>query len=403
MSHLTAKYLAPRLGALVALTPFSVDTYLPAMPAISSQMEATLNQVSITVPLFLIGFALGQLLGGPLSDRFGRKPIAIIGLSIFFVASILMTFADHIDQLYWIRALQAVGGGFATVVASATVRDLFSGKDSARVFSMIALVMLIAPLIAPGIGSLILHFSHWHSIFLFLAFYAALLFALVKFTLPETITPERKQQTRQQPLSRLLSNYKSVLTHKRAIGFLLAQGFASSILFIYISESPFIYMELFKIRPESFPFYFGLVVLGVIFFNRVNIGLLKRYEPRQIVLGVLIAQSFFSFVLIGYEWLFTPNVFVILLLMFFVIGLLGAITPNILASYMDFFPHISGTANALIGSSIFAFGGVMGVVMSELHDGTLQRVSSFTLLMSLISLFSLLLLAKVRQPINIPD
>lgn len=403
MSHLTAKYLAPRLGALVALTPFSVDTYLPAMPSIASQMTASLNDVSITVPLFLMGFALGQLMGGPLSDRFGRKPIAIIGLSVFFIASVLMTFANHIDQLYWIRAMQALGGGFATVVASAMVRDLFSGKDSARVFSMIALVMLIAPLIAPGIGSLILHFSQWHSIFLFLAFYAALLFLLVKTTLPETVSDERRQANKQQPWSVLLSNYKIVLTHKRGIGFLLAQGFASSILFIYISESPFIYMELFDIRPEAFPFYFGLVVLGVIFFNRVNIGLLKHYEPRQIVLGVIIAQSLFSLVLIGYEWLFTPNVFVVLLLMFFVIGLLGAITPNILASYMDFFPHVSGTANGLISSSIFGFGGIMGVVMGELHNGTLQRISSFTLLMSVISLLSLLLLAKVKQPIKVTD
>lgn len=401
MSHLTAKYLAPRLGALIALTPFSIDTYLPAMPDIANQMGSALSDVSITVPLFLIGFALGQLTGGPLSDRFGRKPIAILGLSIFFIASILMTLANNIDQLYWIRAMQAIGGGFATVVSSAIVRDLFSGKESARVFSMISLVMLIAPLVAPGVGSLILHFSHWHSIFVFLAFYAALLFLLVKSTLPETVTPERKQQNRQQPLSQLLGNYKVVLSNKRALGFLLGQGFASSLLFIYISESPFIYMEHFKVRAEAFPFYFGLVVLGVIFFNRVNIGLLKRYEPRQIALGAILAQTVFSILLIGYEWILPSNVFVVLLLMFFVIGLLGAVTPNILASYMDFFPKISGTANALIGSSIFAFGGIMGMLMSAIDNGTLQRVSSFTLLMSLLSLLSLLVIAKVRRPISI--
>lgn len=266
---------------------------------------------------------------------------------------------------------------------------------------MISLVMLIAPLIAPGVGSLILHFGHWHSIFVFLAFYAALLFLLVKMTLPETVPPERKQQNRQQPLGQLLRNYQTVLSHKRALGFLLGQGFASSILFIYISESPFIYMDLFKIRAEHFPFYFGLVVLGVIFFNRVNIGLLKRYEPSEIALGAILTQTTFSLLLLGYEWLFSPNVFVVLLLLFFVIGLLGAITPNILASYMEFFPKISGTANALIGSSIFAFGGIMGLVMSEIDNGTLLRVSGFTLLMSLLSMFSLLLIAKARRPIPV--
>ncbi len=396
MNALSARQLAPRLGALVALTPFAVDTYLPAIPEMAAFLGTTVNQVSLTVPLFLISFALGQLIGGPLSDRFGRKPIAFIGLLVFAVSSLLIMFSVQIEQLYAMRVLQAVGGGFATVVSAAMVRDLYSGRESAKVFSMIAMVMLIAPMAAPGVGALIVNMGDWHKVFLFLAVYAVFLFAVVKWTLPETVGLGRRRQARSEPVSQLLMNYKQVLSNTKALGFLLAQGFASSILFVYITEAPFIYMDFFGVSSASFPFYFGLVVLGVMFFNRVNIGLLKHYEPQQIVLGALIGQMMMTLLFVTYVELFEPNVYVVLLIQFFVLGLLGMITPNVQARYMDFFPHVSGTANALVGTSIFAFGGVMGLVMGALHDGSLSRVVLFIFAMSTISLLSLLWIAKVR-------
>ncbi|KUJ74970.1 Bcr/CflA subfamily drug resistance transporter [Thiomicrospira sp. XS5] len=396
MHALSARQLAPRLGALVALTPFAVDTYLPAIPEMAVFLDSTVNQVSLTVPLFLISFALGQLIGGPLSDRFGRKPIAFIGLLVFAVSSLLIMFSVQIEQLYAMRVLQAIGGGFATVVSAAMVRDLYSGRESAKVFSMIAMVMLIAPMAAPGVGALIVNLGDWHKVFLFLALYAGVLFVVVKWALPETVGPERRRQARSEPVSQLLMNYKQVLSNTRALGFLLAQGFASSILFVYITEAPFIYMDFFGVSSASFPFYFGLVVLGVMFFNRVNIGLLKHYEPEQIVLGALIAQVMMTLLFVSYVVLFEPNVYLVLLIQFFVLGLLGMITPNVQARYMDFFPEVSGTANALVGTSIFAFGGVMGLVMGALHDGSLSRVVLFIFAMSAISLLSLWWVAKVR-------
>lgn len=396
MHALSARQLVPRLGALVALTPFAVDTYLPAIPEMAAFLDSTVNEVSLTVPLFLISFALGQLIGGPLSDRFGRKPIAFIGLLVFAVSSLLIMFSVQIEQLYAMRVLQAIGGGFATVVSAAMVRDLYSGRESAKVFSMIAMVMLIAPMAAPGVGAVIVNMGDWHKVFLFLALYAGLLFVVVKWALPETVGPERRRQARSEPASQLLMNYKHVLSNTRALGFLLAQGFASSILFVYITEAPFIYMDFFGVSSASFPFYFGLVVLGVMFFNRMNIGLLKHYEPQQIVLGAIIGQVMMTLLFVAYVELFDPNVYLVLLIQFFVLGLLGMITPNVQARYMDFFPRFSGTANALVGTSIFAFGGVMGLVMGALHDGSLSRVVLFISAMSAISLLSLFWIAKVR-------
>lgn len=394
--NLTARQLAPRLGALVALTPFAIDTYLPAFPSLAQQLNTDVNAVSFTVPLFLMGFGLGQLLGGPLSDRFGRKPIALIGLLIFMVSSLLIAFSVNLEQLYVMRVIQAIGGGFATVVSAAIVRDLTSGRDSAQVFSMIALVMLIAPLVAPATGALILNFSEWHSIFIFLAFYGLLLWGMVQFTLPETRSLERQQKARSQPWTALISNYGQVFKNRRALGFLLAQGLASGVLFVYITEASFIYMEQFDISPSQFPLYFGIVVLGVVFFNRMNVTLLKRYEPATILWRVMQLQVILLVFMSVYVSIFTPNLYIILVFQFFVLGLLGAVTPNVQACYLDFFEQISGTANALMGSSIFAMGGLMGLIMGSLHNGSLITIALFTLLLSAGSLSFLKWMAQVQ-------
>ncbi|BBP44401.1 multidrug effflux MFS transporter [Thiosulfativibrio zosterae] len=394
--NLTARQLAPRLGALVALTPFAIDTYLPALPSLAQQLNTDVNAVSFTVPLFLMGFGLGQLLGGPLSDRFGRKPIALIGLLIFMVSSLLIAFSVNLEQLYVMRVIQAIGGGFATVVSAAIVRDLTSGRESAQVFSMIALVMLIAPLVAPATGALILNFSEWHSIFIFLAFYGLLLWMMVQFTLPETRSLERQQKARSQPWSALISNYGQVFKNRRAVGFLLAQGLASGVLFVYITEASFIYMEQFDISPSQFPLYFGIVVLGVVFFNRMNVTLLKRFEPATILWRVMQLQVILLVFMSVYVSIFTPNLYIILVFQFFVLGLLGAVTPNVQACYLDFFEQISGTANALMGSSIFAMGGLMGLIMGTLHNGSLLTIALFTLLLSAGSLSFLKWMAQVQ-------
>lgn len=396
----SAKSLAVRLGALVALTPFAVDTYLPAIPAIANDMHASVNEVSVTVPLFLVGFALGQLIGGPLSDRFGRKPIAYLGLLVFFVSSCLMLFSITLEQFYAMRVIQAIGGGFATVVSSAIVRDLYSGRESARVFSMIALVMLVAPLVAPAMGAMILVWHEWHGIFFFLALYSMVLFALVKWFVPETVSEARQREAKQKSIGSMVTNYAQVLRHLRPVGFLLAQGFASSVLFVYITESPFILMETFQVSESAFPFYFGVVVLGVMFFNRVNMGLLKRYEPRQIVLVALVLQAVMALLLMGYASLTEASLYMVLLGQFFVIGVLGMVTPNVQAIYMDFFPNISGTANALMGSSIFAVGGLMGVLMSQIHNGSLSQIFMLVAGLSLMSLLSLVWLASVREVVH---
>jgi len=161
------------LALLTATTPFAIDTYLPAMPTMAQDFDVPLSSIELSISLFLIGFALGQLIGGPVSDRFGRRMSATIGLTLFALASFAAAFATSVESFLLFRFLQAFGGGFATVVSNATVRDHFTGKESAQILSMIQSIMYIAPLLAPVIGSLLLHFASWNAIFIFLGFYFA--------------------------------------------------------------------------------------------------------------------------------------------------------------------------------------------------------------------------------------
>ncbi|WP_157760653.1 multidrug effflux MFS transporter [Hydrogenovibrio halophilus] len=403
---LSSRQLALWLGVLIALTPFAVDTYLPSVPAIAEALSASVNEVSLTVPLFLLGFGLGQLIGGPLSDQFGRKPVAFLGLGTFVLASLMLSQTESLEVFYLWRVVQALGGGFATVVSAAMVRDLFSGQESARVFSMIALVMLVAPLIAPGIGALWLMVGQWPLIFGFLAAYAGFLVWVLWQKLPETRPAWRRRQQRYQQagsgsvFAQALASYGRILRHRRALGFLVAQGFASGALFVYITQSPFMLMQVFGLSSERFPLYFGLVVLGVMVFNRANLFLLRFLQPRQILVRVLAWQAVLAGLLWAYGVLFTPNLLIVLGFLFFVIGLLGAVTPNMQASFMSFFPNVSGSASALMGTTMFAFGGGLGMLMGQMHDGQLSTTFLGLWWMVLLSGGMFVFWAKGHLPIH---
>ncbi|WP_235584647.1 multidrug effflux MFS transporter [Thiomicrospira sp. WB1] len=401
--RLSPRELAIWLGALIALTPFAVDTYLPSVPAIAESLSASVNQISLTVPLFLLGFGLGQLLGGPLSDQFGRKPVAFVGLGTFMLASLMLAQTQTLEVFYAWRLVQALGGGFATVVSAAMVRDLFSGRESARVFSMIALVMLVAPLIAPGVGALWLMVGQWPLIFGFLSAYALFLVWMLWQKLPETRPVEVRNKAKANGdwlVGQALKSYGRILTHRRAVGFLVAQGFASGSLFVYITQSPFVLMEVYGLSAQRFPLYFGLVVLGVMLFNRANLFFLRFYSPRQILIRVLAVQAALAGTLWGYVALGTPELLVILVFLFFVIGVLGAVTPNMQASFMRFFPDVSGSASALMGTTMFAFGGSLGLLMGRLHDGQLTTTFVGLWAMILLSGLAFLFWAKGYQPIK---
>ncbi|MFV8782947.1 multidrug effflux MFS transporter [Microbulbifer sp. SA54] len=397
------RWLAPCLAALVALTPFAIDTYLPAIPAMAAALGVTVAQVQHSVSSYLLGFAIGQLCGGPLSDRWGRIVVGTIGLGIFIASTALILLANSVEWLVALRFLQALGGGFATVISGAIVRDLYSGREAARVMSMIATMMLIAPLVAPVIGSTLLTLGDWHGIFVFLLVYGALMLLLVRGVLPETVSKFRRARRQRESRRNLFRNYAQIFRTPRALGFLFAQALVSGCMFIYITTAPFVFMEHFALPAARFPLMFGSCVLLLAVMVQLNIRLLKFFEPRQILQAGIGLQLAACVVLLASTLYFgeAQSLLAWMLPLVMAMGAIGIITPNSAACYLEFFPGISGTANALYGASIFIAGGLLGGLVNSVHTGTLVPIAAGMLCCAAAAFACLLFVARARQPIEI--
>ncbi|MDG4719135.1 MULTISPECIES: multidrug effflux MFS transporter [Thalassospira] len=378
MAHVTPdnrpdpKRLALLLAALIATAPFAIDTYLPAIPAMAADFGAATHAVEVSISTFLIGFALGQLIGGPLSDRIGRRPVALIGLVIYIITSAIITGVDSAGALNIMRFVQAIGGGFALVVVGASVRDLYDGKEAAQMFALIAVIMMIAPLAAPTVGSVLLVWFSWQAIFVLLIGYGSLMLVIVWFKMPET-TKYRPHYA--GPTRRVWWTYLEVLRTRKAVGFMLTHTGASAVMFSFLTDSPFMYIDFFGVTPGQFPYLFGANVMVIVICNRLNNPLLRRYELHQILkiaTALQLAAVVGLFVAVN---IFEPSLYVVVPLVMISVGMIGLTAPSATASFMQFFPHIGGTATALMGTIQFATGALAGMVIGHFHDGTLLPVT----------------------------
>lgn len=395
--------LALWLAALVALTPFSIDSYLPAIPAMAEALGTAVAQVQHSVSSFLLGFAIGQLLGGPLSDRWGRRLVGSIGLIVYLAATITILFVRHVDHLIILRFVQALGGGFATVICAAIVRDLYRGRDAARIISMISTMMLLAPLVAPVIGALLLKTGDWHAIFLFLLLYGAAMLVLVRLLLPETVSAFSRVRRQRGPKRMLIKNYGEVFRNRRALGFLLAQSCISGSMFIYITTAPFVFMEYFGLSADHFPIFFGLCVLGLICMVQVNIRLLNHFEPRRILVWGTAIQLLGNVLLLTGTLVGADSLWLWMVPLVVVMASIGLTGPNAAACYLEFFPRISGSANALYGATIFITGALLGGIVNGLHTGTLVPIAGTMLACSLVGLFAVWFVARAGEPIEVEE
>eukprot|EP01093_Parvamoeba_rugata_P001120 TRINITY_DN1134_c0_g1_i1.p1 TRINITY_DN1134_c0_g1~~TRINITY_DN1134_c0_g1_i1.p1 ORF type:complete len:418 (+),score=59.96 TRINITY_DN1134_c0_g1_i1:356-1609(+) len=366
------KRLALLLAALIATAPFAIDTYLPAIPAMAADFGTATHAVEVSISTFLIGFALGQLIGGPLSDRVGRRPVALGGLVIYIVTSAIITDVDSAATLNVMRFVQAIGGGFALVVVGASVRDLYEGKEAAKMFALIAVIMMIAPLAAPTVGSVLLVWFNWQAIFVLLIVYGSLMLGVVWFRMPETT---RFRPHYAGPTRRVWWTYLEVLRTRRAVGFMLTHTGASAVMFSFLTDSPFMYIDFFGVSPAQFPYLFGANVLVIVVCNRLNTPLLKRLELHQILkiaAAIQLAAVIGLFLAIN---VFEPSLYSVVPMVMISVGMIGLTAPSATASFMQFFPHIGGTATALMGTIQFATGAVAGMVIGHFHDGTLLPVT----------------------------
>ncbi|MFT5836067.1 MAG: DHA1 family bicyclomycin/chloramphenicol resistance-like MFS transporter [Sulfurimonas sp.] len=366
------------LATLSSVTPLAIDMYLPSIPNMAQVFGVQINKIELTVSIFLIFFAIGQLVGGILSDRIGRKKIVLLGMFGFSFSSFTLYFCTSLEVLYIFRATQAFFGAMSAVNASAIVRDLFHGKEAAKIFSSIAAIMMIAPMIAPALGSLVISFFSWNYIFLFIGVYSLIIFILMYLKLPITGSKSNVK---------IKEAYKKVLTHKKAMGYVLALSFAFTGMFIFIEKSSFIYMEYFAISQEYFPLFFGANVLMMIILTRVSIKLIQTIQTKTVLKLGIYLQVFSGLALVGFS--FEASIYTIFASLVLYIGSLGFIFGNAISLALDSFKNDLGVANSVIGVVQFSIAGSIGFLASLIHTNELTTIFLMMLATSTLALISL--------------
>jgi DHA1 family bicyclomycin/chloramphenicol resistance-like MFS transporter len=363
-SQLSLQSLLFLLAGLTALAPLAIDAYLPAIPSMAISFGTSIHHVELSLSLFLAGFAIGQLIGGPFSDHFGRRLTVFVGLSIFAFGTLGIILTSSLNGLLLFRIVEALGGGMAIVNSGAIIRDISSGRESARNLSQMALIMMMAPLLAPVIGMGLLHITGWHGIFVFLLIYTVIITFFIYKNIPET-----RAKDEHRPIA--IQRYLAVLKHRHALGYLFALCFAYGGMFAFITGSPSVYMGFFNISETVYPLLFAANIVTMILANRVNVRLLRYYNPSQLLsLGQSIQLLTGSALLAYISIVDIPQIAIVVGLVMLFVGSQSFIVSNATSSTIEFFPNNSGTASALLGASGFATGAISGSLVGLLGDGT---------------------------------
>ncbi|HET9679546.1 MAG TPA: multidrug effflux MFS transporter [Gammaproteobacteria bacterium] len=373
MSKFADLRLAVVLAFTVALGPFALDAYLPAFPAMADALGVSVSDIGLTLSIYVIALSAGQIVGGPLSDRLGRRQILYPGLLIFIIGSAMVAFSESLLFVLLARAIQGVGGGFCAVSVPAIVRDRVTGNEAARLYSLIALIMFIAPAIAPSLGTLLLHGFGWQGIFVFLIAYGLFVTITLRLTIFRGSPPVRVQGS--APLLRMITNYGRVLRHKAALRFIGLQAMVYSIMLVYLAHASYFYQQWMNLSPSTFALLFGANVVTMAAFSIGNRRLLLRW-PVLKVLPVMVCVQASGVLALGLiVWLGAPPVMAVPVFML-MIGAMGGIAPNNLANVMDFFKELSGTAAALMGAVPFAIGGLISAISTRFGADNLIAVTS---------------------------
>ncbi|MEA2385282.1 MAG: transporter, family, multidrug resistance protein [Solirubrobacteraceae bacterium] len=340
------------LGALSAFGPFSIDMYLPGLPALGRSLDAPAWAVQLTLTACLAGLALGQIVAGPLSDRFGRRRPLLVGIGAYAAASLLCALAPSIAVLVVLRFAQGIAGAAGIVIARAVVRDLHSGVAAARFFSLLMLVNGLAPILAPVIGGQILTVTSWRGVFVVLTAIGVLLFLATATGLEETLAPERRHPG---GVMETLRTFGRLLSDRVFVGHALACGLSFGAMFAYISGSPFVIQDIYGASPQLYSLMFAGNAVGLVVASQANRVLLRRVDPLVIVRAALSAQALAGAALVMVVaggvgvWAIVP-------LLFVVVASLGLVFPNATALALADHPRVAGSASGLLGVLQFIVG-----------------------------------------------
>jgi len=382
------------LAFLAAIGPLSIDTYLPSLPAIAADFGANSSAAQQSVTAFFVGIAAGQLIAGPLSDRYGRRPILLIGFGLFFITCIACALAPNIETLIYARLLQGLSAAVSPAAGRAMVRDIWEGNEAARAMSYITMAMVVAPLLAPMIGGVIMSYWEWRTIFWFLLAFAALALALVLIRLPETNGPEKRGDVR---LPDYFRAYGRVLSEQQSWAYLLCGGFSLATMFAYITGSPFVYIEIFNVPEAYFGFFFGLNVVGLFLGNLINARLVTRFGYlTMLVAGV-------TTTLIGALLLLFTSYFAIGGIVAVVIGLFIAVAPasmvgsNSTVGLMNKFPRNAGAAMGVFGVAQFGLGAAASFLVGVFYTGTPVAMALAMAITAACSFLAMLWLVQIHR------
>lgn len=375
------------LGAMTALGPFSIDMYLPGFPAIAKDLHTTVPQVALSLSSFFIGISAGQLLYGPLLDRFGRKNPLYVGLSVFVLTSVGCMTVQTIEVLIVLRFLQAIGSCAAGVAAVAMVRDLFPVEKNANVFSLLMLVLGLSPLLAPTLGGYVTAIFGWQSVFLILAVFGVLLLIATRYGLPTAYQPDTTMSLMPLPI---ITNFLAVLREPQFYTYAFTGALSFAGLFAYVADSPLVFMDIFQVSGQVYGWIFAGLSVGLIGASQVNSVLLRYYRSEQLIVAALVCQVFITLLFLLLTILGWLGLAGTLGMLFAFLCCLGIGSPNTGALSLAPFARNAGSASALMGATQMGLGALASVGVSVLNNHTAIPMVGIMAATSLLALLVLL-------------
>lgn len=373
------------LSALMAFTSLSTDIFLPAMPRMSADLR---GNAELTITGFLIGFAIAQLIWGPISDQLGRRIPLFIGMALFVIGSAGCAMADTITDIVFWRVFQALGACTGPMLARAMIRDLFSRTRAAQMLSTLVIIMAIAPIAGPLIGGQLIKFAPWHAIFWLLVAVGVLMFASL-WWLPETLKEEKRVKA---SVKGAFKNYVSLLRNPKFMQYTLSLTSYYVAAYAFVTGSPFVYIGYYGVAPAHYGWLFALNVLGVMGMSVVNRRLVSRYPLEQLLRYASVLAAAAAVAMAACVWLHAGGLALMVGLIFLFFAMNGIIAATSTAAALDAVPGSAGSASALIGSLQYGSGIVSSLLLATLSDGTPWTMAWIIALFAVIAM----LLAQKR-------
>jgi DHA1 family bicyclomycin/chloramphenicol resistance-like MFS transporter len=354
-SRSSVLWMAFLLGSLASFGPLSIDMYLPALPNLAKDLNSSTSLAQLSLTACLLGIALGQLFAGPISDVCGRRKPLLIGLFFYVISSLLCVFAPTIWIFVMMRFIQGLAGSAGIVISRAIVRDLYSGSEMTRFFSLLMLVNGVAPILAPILGGQVLQAASWRGIFLMLFVVGIIMLLAVFWGLRETLPSSFRSKG---GLKSTFRTFRGLIKNRTFMGYALGQGFVMAAMFAYISGSPFVLQNIFGVSPQMFSLFFGINGLGIIIAGQITGRLAGRIHERKLLIAGL-SIAFVGGILLLAMIILGGGIYTILLPLFLVVSSVGIVGTSSFSLAMQDQAKAAGSASALIGVLSFVFGGLM--------------------------------------------